>query len=144
LEYRSSDGRKWSGGDVYLQSLSLCKIDTRTIVKDVKLLQNLGVNAVTVMSNDTADYAEDTFDNMHKVSEKFGFTFPYLLDATQNVAKAYGAVCAPDFFCINNQDEIKYRGRMNSAGISEAHDGFRKDLVVVINPAVKYRVLRIS
>jgi len=107
------------------------------LVVDVKQLQRLGINAVAIMSNDTADYVEDSFENMQIVADRFGFTFPYLIDSTQQVAKAYGAVCTPDFFGMNNQGVIKYRGRLNSAGINDSHDGLKKDLVAAMQEMVE-------
>ena len=70
------------------------------------------------MSNDTEKYPEDSFDNMKIFSERNNFTFPYLYDSTQEVAKAYGAVCTPDFFGFNKKLELQYRGRLDNAGIS--------------------------
>ena len=64
------------------------------------------------MSNDTKEYPEDSFDNMKIFSKKFNFSFPYLIDDTQEIAKAYGAVCTPDFFGYNSKLELQYRGRI--------------------------------
>ena len=69
-----------------------------------------GVNSVAIMSNNAAEYPEDSFDNMRQISSEFGFSFPYLVDETQQVAKAYGAVCTPDFFGYNGSLELQYRG----------------------------------
>jgi peroxiredoxin len=67
------------------------------IVRDTKALKLLGLNAVAIMSN-SDEYEQDSFENMQKIAKEMAFTFPYLLDETQAVAKAYGAVCTPDFF----------------------------------------------
>ena len=64
------------------------------------------------MSNDTKEYPEDSFENMKIFSKKFNFSFPYLIDDTQEIAKAYGAVCTPDFFGYNSKLELQYRGRI--------------------------------
>ena len=64
------------------------------------------------MSNDTKEYPEDSFDNMKIFSKKFNFSFPYLIDETQEIAKKYGAVCTPDFFGYNSKLELQYRGRI--------------------------------
>ena len=80
-----------------------------------KLRRNLkkeGINSVAIMSNDTKNYPEDSFDNMINFSKKNKFPFPYLFDKTQEVAKRYGAVCTPDFFGYNNKLELQYRGRV--------------------------------
>ena len=84
----------------------------KDIVEDCKNLKNEGVNSIAIMSNDTKEYPEDSFENMISFSKKFKFSFPYLLDGTQEIAKKYGAVCTPDFFGYNNQLELQYRGRI--------------------------------
>ena len=68
------------------------------LIRDVRELNTLGVNAVAIMSNNPDEYAEDSFENMQTIAREHNFPFPYLLDKTQAVAKAYGAVCTPDFF----------------------------------------------
>ena len=67
------------------------------------------------MPNDTAAYREDSFDNMRAFAAKHGLTFPYVIDATQEVARASGAQCTPDFFGFNAQDELQYRGRLDAS-----------------------------
>ena len=88
------------------------------LVKDITNLQQKGIGCVAIMSNDVKNYPEDSFENMKKFSKKNNFTFPYLYDETQEVAKAYGAVCTPDFFGYNKDLELQYRGRLDNAGIS--------------------------
>ena len=88
------------------------------LVKDITDLQQKGIGCVAIMSNDVENYPEDSFENMKKFSKKNNFTFPYLYDETQEVAKAYGAVCTPDFFGYNKDLELQYRGRLDNAGIS--------------------------
>jgi peroxiredoxin len=85
------------------------------LVRDTRELQDHGVNSVAIMSNDTSLYEEDSFENMRKVAAEFGFPFPYLMDETQDVARAYGAVCTPDFFGYNNSLELQYRGRLDAS-----------------------------
>ena len=84
----------------------------RDIVEDCKNLKKDGVNSIAIMSNDTKEYPEDSFENMKIFSKKFNFSFPYLIDDTQEIAKAYGAVCTPDFFGYNSKLELQYRGRI--------------------------------
>ena len=72
-----------------------------------------GVNSVAIMANDPTDYPEDSFENMKKVAAKFNFSFPYLLDESQEIAKTYGAVCTPDFFGYNQNLKLQYRGRLD-------------------------------
>jgi peroxiredoxin len=97
------------------------------IVRDARELKALGINSVAIMANDPTDYPEDSFDNMKKVAEEFDFSFPYLIDETQEVAKAYGAVCTPDFFGYNADLELQYRGRLDESR-KEAVPGARRDL----------------
>ncbi len=82
------------------------------IVKDVKYFETLGVKSVAIMSNDVKNYPEDSFENMIAFSKLHNFSFPYLLDNSQEVAKKYGAVCTPDFFGYNENLELQYRGRI--------------------------------
>ena len=84
----------------------------KDIVQDVRFLENLGIKAAAIMSNDVKNYPDDSFDNMISFSKLHGFTFPYLIDKTQKVAKEYGAVCTPDFFGYNKNLELQYRGRI--------------------------------
>ena len=84
----------------------------RDIVEDCKNLKKEGVNSIAIMSNDTKEYPEDSFENMKIFSKRFNFSFPYMIDETQNVAKEYGAVCTPDFFGYNKNLELQYRGRI--------------------------------
>jgi len=84
----------------------------KDIAEDVKYLENLGIKSVAIMSNDIKNYPEDSFENMISFSKLHNFTFPYLVDKTQKVAKDYGAVCTPDFFGYNKKGELQYRGRI--------------------------------
>ena len=84
----------------------------KEIVQDIKFLENLGIKSVAIMSNDVKNYPEDSFENMISFSKLHNFSFPYLIDDTQEVAKKYGAVCTPDFFGYNKNIELQYRGRV--------------------------------
>ena len=64
------------------------------------------------MSNDTKNYPKDSYENMIKFSKKYKFSFPYLIDETQEIAKKYDAVCTPDFFGFNKDLKLNYRGRI--------------------------------
>jgi peroxiredoxin len=88
------------------------KAITKDIVEDCKELKKIGINSVAICSNDHINYPEDSFDNMIKFSSDNHFNFPYLQDETQKIAKAYDAVCTPDFFGYNKDLELQYRGRM--------------------------------
>ncbi len=82
---------------------------------EARALQELGVGVVAIMSNDTKNYPEDSFDNMKTFAKRHDFTFPYVIDETQQVARAYDAVCTPDFFGFNAKDELQYRGRLDES-----------------------------
>jgi len=107
------------------------------LVSDLSELKVMGVNAVAIMSNDPSDYPEDSFDNMRLVAEEYGFGFPYLLDATQSVAKAYGAVCTPDFFGFNSDLELQYRGRFDESRKETSPEGVRRDLFEAMSEVAK-------
>ncbi len=132
------DGRTWTlaecKGDKGLLVMFICnhcpyvKAIRDRLVRDARALQALGVNCVAIMSNDPTEYPEDSFENMRKVAEAFGFPFPYLLDETQAVAKAYGAVCTPDFFGYNADLGLQYRGRLDESRKEAAAPDVRRDL----------------
>jgi peroxiredoxin len=98
------------------------------IVRDTKELATLGIGSIAVMSNDPSEYPEDSWDNMVRVAREMNFPFPYVLDATQEIAKAYGTVCTPDFFGFNGQLELQYRGRLDESRKETAPAGVRRDL----------------
>ncbi|HEX8010451.1 MAG TPA: thioredoxin family protein [Casimicrobiaceae bacterium] len=88
------------------------------IVRDAGELKSRGIGSAAICSNDPSDYPEDSFENMKALAERMRFPFPYLWDETQAVAKAYGAVCTPDFFGYNSKLELQYRGRLDDSGRS--------------------------
>ena len=95
------------------------------IVRDTLELLQYGINSIAIMSNDSAEYAEDSFENMQKVAQQYAYPFPYVWDETQQVAKDYGAVCTPDFFGFNAQLELQYRGRLDASRKEAAPDSPR-------------------
>ena len=84
----------------------------KDLVDDVRDLESLGIKSIGVMSNDVKNYPDDSFENMISFSKSNNFSFPYVIDETQSVAKKYGAVCTPDFFGYNKNLELQYRGRI--------------------------------
>ncbi len=136
------DGKEWSLADCAgpngLLVMFICnhcpyvKAIRERIVRDTNELKEMGVNAVAIMSNDPSLYEEDSFENMKKISETFGFNFPYLIDETQEVAKAYGAVCTPDFFGYNGQLALQYRGRLDASRKETAEGEVRRDLFLAM------------
>jgi peroxiredoxin len=98
------------------------------LAADVKALQAKGIGAAAIMANDTLAYPADSFENMKTFAEAHGFTFPYLYDETQETAKAYGAICTPDFFGFNADLELQYRGRLDASRTELVPDA-RRDLL---------------
>ena len=84
----------------------------KEVVKDCKELEKIGVKSLAIMSNDTKNYPDDSYENMILFAKEHQFNFPYVIDETQEIAKEYGAVCTPDFFGYNKNLELQYRGRM--------------------------------
>ena len=81
-------------------------------VSNCKELENNGIKSIAIMSNDPKVYEEDSFENMIQFAKDNEFNFPYVIDETQEIGKAYAAVCTPDFFGYNNNLELQYRGRI--------------------------------
>ena len=96
------------------------------IVKDVKELQAIGIGVAAIMPNDTEAYPADSFENMKAFAAENGFTFPYLIDRTQEVARAYGAVCTPDFFGFDADLGLQYRGRLDASRMEVVPDARRE------------------
>lgn len=129
------DGRNWTLKDVagpqgalvmficnhcpYVQAIR------PRLVADLRELKALGINAIAIQSNDAATYPDDSFERMKEVAAEFDFPFPYVLDETQEVAKAYEAVCTPDFFGFNNKLELQYRGRFDESRKETAESSTR-------------------
>jgi peroxiredoxin len=98
------------------------------IVRDATELESLGIGSIAIMSNDPTDYPEDSWDNMVQVAQRMNFPFPYVLDESQQIAKAYGAVCTPDFFGFNADLKLQYRGRLDESRKEAAPASVRRDL----------------
>ncbi len=132
------DGRLWTlaqcRGPKGLLVMFICnhcpyvKAVIGRIVRDTEALRPLGIHSVAIMSNDPSEYPEDSFENMRAVAQRHRFPFPYLLDETQEVAKAYGAVCTPDFFGYNADLELQYRGRLDASRKQAAPPDARREL----------------
>jgi peroxiredoxin len=103
----------------YVKSIREC------IIRDTLELKQHGINSIAIMSNDPADYEEDSFANMKLVAEQYGYPFPYVMDETQQIARNYGAVCTPDFFGFNAKLELQYRGRLDASRKESAPDAER-------------------
>jgi len=97
------------------------------LVTEANALKGIGIGTIAIMPNDTESYPEDSFDNMKRFAQEQGFAFPYVIDETQEVARAYGAQCTPDFFGFNANDELQYRGRLDASRASLV-PGARREL----------------
>ena len=98
------------------------------IVRDAHDLQQAGIGVVAISANDILEYPQDAPEQMAAMAEKHGFTFPYLYDETQQVARRYGAECTPDFFGYNADGELQYRGRLDASRREAAAPGARREL----------------
>lgn len=98
------------------------------IIRDTRELLDYGVKSVAIMSNDPSEYDEDSLENMQRIAAQYDFPFPYLLDETQEVARAYGAVCTPDFFGYNADLKLQYRGRLDASRKETAPEDAPREL----------------
>ena len=98
------------------------------ICREARELQALGYGVAAVMSNDVVAYPDDAPDKMAALAAERGFTFPYLYDASQDVARTYDAVCTPDFFGFDRELRLVYRGRLDSCGKNPATPDLRREL----------------
>ena len=123
FDLEGTDGKRYGLQDVKgangLLVMFICnhcpyvKAILERLVRDTGELKSHGVGSVGIMPNDTQSYPDDSFDSMKRVAERYGFPFPYVIDRTQEVARAYEAVCTPDFFGFNKDLELQYRGRLD-------------------------------
>ena len=98
------------------------------IVADARALAEDGIGAIAIMANDTARYPDDSFDNMKRFAAEHDFPFPYVIDESQDIARAYDAVCTPDFFGFNADLELQYRGRLDESK-TERVPGAKRELL---------------
>jgi peroxiredoxin len=98
------------------------------IIRDANDLKPLGIGIAAISSNDATSYPEDSFENMRAEAKRHAFPFPYLYDETQDIARAYGAVCTPEFFGFNQRLELQYRGRLDASRRDPAPPGARREL----------------
>lgn len=132
------DGRTWRLADVRGPKGTLIvficnhcpyvKAIIDRLVRDAHALMDMGVGVAAICSNDPVQYPDDSFDNMKRFAGEHGFRFPYLHDETQAVARAYDAVCTPDFFGFDADMGLQYRGRLDSSGKQPAAPDVRREL----------------
>ena len=109
----------------------------KRIVRDAADLRKEGVGFVAISSNDAATYPEDSFANMKDFANAHQFGFPYLYDEDQSVARAYGAVCTPDFFGFNSDMALQYRGRLDASRRDEGSADLRRDLYLAMRQVAR-------
>ncbi len=136
------DGRDWSlqqcrgeNGTLVMFICNHCPYVIAVIERiavDCSALLEHGVKAVAIMSNDTDEYPEDSFENMVEFGARFQLPFPYLIDQDQQIAKQYGAVCTPDFFGYNKNLALQYRGRLDESRKTPT-PGARRDLLLAMS-----------
>lgn len=132
------DGKVWTLADCAgpngLLVMFICnhcpyvKAVLERLVSDTRELKAHGIGSVAISANDPTDYPEDSFENMQRLATAQDFPFPYLYDETQATAKAYGAVCTPDFFGYNNRLQLQYRGRLDASRKDTAPADARREL----------------
>ena len=125
FELLGVDGRRYSPvtarGDKGLLVMFICnhcpyvKAVLDRIIRECSELAPLGVGSIAIMPNDPTDYPEDSFDNMKRVATQQRFPFPYVIDETQDVARAYGVVCTPEFYGFNAALDLQYHGRLDAS-----------------------------
>lgn len=108
------------------------------MVADFNILRSHGIGVAAIMPNDTAAYPADSFENMQKFAEQHHFHFPYLIDETQETAKAYDAICTPDIFGFDTNGLLVYRGRLDSAGPKEPGPDLVHELVNAMEQVAKH------
>ena len=132
------DGRRWdldaARGSNGLLVMFICnhcpyvKSIREKLVRDCEQLKEHGIGSIAIMANDPSDYPEDSFENMGNVARQYAYPFPYVIDSSQQVARAYGAVCTPDFFGYDRNLRLRYRGRLDAAGAKRTNEPMRRDL----------------
>lgn len=138
FELLGTDGEMWSlqkcRGEKGTLVMFICnhcpyvKAIQSLLVRDTRELLEYGIKSVAIMPNDTDTFPDDSYENMKVIAEKLDYPFPYLIDETQEVARAYGAVCTPDFFGYNSDLELQYRGRLDETNPSNSKPDARREL----------------
>ena len=137
FELEGIDGNKWTltdcAGERGTLVMFICnhcpyvKAIRERLVRDTRELLDYGIKSVAIMPNDYDNYPDDSFENMKQFARDNNFHFPYLIDRTQDIARAYGAVCTPDFFGYDADRRLQYRGRLDASKTEPAADT-RRDL----------------
>lgn len=141
------DGKTWTLADIKGEKATLIMFICNhcpyvrsvidRIVRDVAELQTLGLSAAAICANDASNYPEDSFENMKLFAKEHSFTFPYLHDETQAIARAYDAVCTPDFFGFDSEMGLQYRGRLDESRKEAASPDVRRDLLISMKEVIE-------
>jgi peroxiredoxin len=141
------DGRTWSLADVRGPKATLIvficnhcpyvKAIIDRLARDAHALMDAGVGVAAISANDTVAYPQDSFENMARFAAEHGLRFPYLFDETQQVARAYDAVCTPDFFGFDAALGLQYRGRLDSSGKQPAGPDARRELFEAMTQVIE-------
>jgi peroxiredoxin len=107
------------------------------IIRDVRELKEHGIGAIGIMPNDVTNYPADSFENMKRLAEAKQLPFPYVIDSTQQVARAFGAVCTPDFFRFNADLELQYHGRIHAVRNLQRVPGSGRELFAAMMQIAK-------
>ena len=145
FELKNTDGKFYQLGELVGEKATLIMFicnhcpyvvgALEDIVEEASALRKIGVNVLAICSNDAEEYPQDNFENMKKFDLDYSFTFPYLHDADQSIAKLFNAECTPDFFGFNSSLELQYRGRLNNK--RENPEVVRRDLFEAMNLIAK-------
>ena len=109
------------------------------IVRDVGELSGKGIGAVAIMPNDSGAHPSDSFERMKEFAAQHRFPFPYVIDRTQATARAYDAVCTPDYFGFDAADRLQYRGRLDEGRTEAPPDGARRELFEAMSAVAEGR-----
>ncbi len=107
------------------------------LAQTCKALQSQGIGCIAIMANDTKNYPADSYENMKIFAARHNFTFPYVIDETQETARAYDAVCTPDFFGFDKNLILQYRGRLDSAANKPADHNTVPELLNAMQDIIK-------
>jgi peroxiredoxin len=143
----ATDGRTYSfddvagrGGTVIVFICNHCpyvKASIDRLVADARELMAEGVGFAAICTNDAEAYPDDSFDDMRRFAEQHRFPFPYLHDESQEVGRAYGAICTPDYFGYDAERRLKYRGRLDEGRTTPPPAGARRELVEAMRAIAK-------
>jgi peroxiredoxin len=143
----ATDGKTYSFADISGESGTLIaficnhcpyvKAVIDRLVADARILTKEGIGFAAICSNDASEYPEDSVENMKKFAQTHDFPFPYLHDESQSVAKAFGAVCTPDYFGFDGKRILKYRGRLDEGRTTPPPAGARRELLEAMRAIAK-------